>query len=78
VITTPVGGIPDVFVDGENGVLLGAVSAEAIIGAVEKLFLDAEYFRKVRDNNRRKAWHNYEANVVTRKIEMIYGEVAKK
>jgi len=78
VITTPVGGIPDVFLDGENGVLLGTVSVEAITEAVERLFLDAELFRKVRDNNRRKAWNNYEANIVTRKIEMIYTEVAKK
>lgn len=78
IITTPVGGIPDVFVDGENGILLGAVSAGEIVEAVEKLFLNAEFFRRVKDNNQRKAWESYEANVVTRKIELIYTEVAKK
>jgi glycosyltransferase involved in cell wall biosynthesis len=75
VITTAVGGIPDVFADGENGVLLHEVSAEAIEKAIEKVFRDSAFCRRVCDTNREKAWSNYEAAIVTRTIEGIYREV---
>jgi glycosyltransferase involved in cell wall biosynthesis len=40
VIATAVGGIPEVVVDGENGLLVPAGSVEAISGAIERLVRD--------------------------------------
>ena len=40
VIATAVGGIPEVVVDGENGLLVPTGSVEAIAGAIERLVRD--------------------------------------
>jgi len=76
VITTPVGGIRDIFVNNENGILLDTVSPERIAMAIETLYNDAILMNKIEVNNRSKAWKNYEANIVTQKIEAIYNEIA--
>ena len=76
VITTPLGGIPDIFVDGENGILIDHVSPHKIATAMERLLNDENLCSKVQENNRREAWEKYEAAIVTRRMEAIYMEVA--
>jgi glycosyltransferase involved in cell wall biosynthesis len=77
VITTPVGGIPDVFIHGQNGILLDNVTPNNIAEAVEKLLDDEAFLTKVKENNRRKAWQEYEASIVTRRIEAIFRKVGR-
>ena len=76
VITTPVGGIPDIFIDGENGILIDHVSPHKIATAMERLLNDEDLSSKVQENNRREAWEKYEAAIVTKRMEAIYMEVA--
>ena len=75
IIATAVGGIPDIVQDGENGVLLGDLSPQAIAAAIERMVSDQRLCERVKENNRRKAWEKYEAKVVTRRLEAIYEEV---
>lgn len=72
VVTTAVGGIPDFFVDGENGSLLDSASPASIADAVFRLLEDQNRLEIIRDNNRLAAWGKYEASMITRKIEEIY------
>lgn len=72
VITTGVGGIPDFFVDGENGILLPSAAPESIADAIMELTGDREKLESVRTNNRRDAWKKYDARTVTGAIEKIY------
>jgi glycosyltransferase involved in cell wall biosynthesis len=77
VITTPVGGIPDIIEDGRNGLLIGSTEPEKIAEALERLLRDEEFRRMAGETNRREAWKKYEARQVALKIEEHYEAVAK-
>lgn len=72
VITTPVGGIPDIVTNGLNGILLDQVTPQAIATAIKHLFQDESLSSQMGNNNQVQAWNNYEASIVTRKIESFY------
>jgi glycosyltransferase involved in cell wall biosynthesis len=77
VITTRIGGIPEVVDDPENGALLEQVTAQSIGAALDRILADEGYRRTVCANNMRKAWAKYEADVVTRRIEDVYMRLAE-
>ncbi len=72
VVTHGAGGIPDIFVDGENGILLDSVSERTVQSAMERLLSDKELAAKIRLHNRQQAWKLYEAGVMTREMEGYY------
>ncbi len=76
-ITNSVGGIPDIFQDGANGVLLDGVSVDTVTNALERLLGDPEQFARIAEHNRKEAWEKFEASVVTRRIESLYQKVAR-
>lgn len=76
VVTSPVGGIPDIFSDGKNGILLNSVTPDNIATAIIRLLRDEAFSNKVGEHNRRIAWENYEACIVTKKMEAIYRSLA--
>lgn len=76
-ITNSVGGIPDIFQDGANGVLLDGVSVDTVTHALERLLGDPAQLSRIAGHNRKESWEKYEASVVTRRIEALYQEVAK-
>ena len=76
-ITTRVGGIPDIVHHGENGLLLDSTNPSDIATAIERLLDNQEFFCRISENNRKIAWKNYEASLVTAKIEKIYWEVTQ-
>ena len=72
VITTPVGGIPDIITNGQNGILLDQVTPQTIATAIKHLFQDESLSSQMGNNNKIQAWNNYEASIVTKKIESFY------
>ena len=76
-VSTPVGGIPDILRDGENGVLLLSADPDQISQALERLMSCPEDLASISSANREKAWRCYEASVVTAKIEDYYKQVAR-
>jgi glycosyltransferase involved in cell wall biosynthesis len=72
VITTNVGGIPDVFTDRVNGRMLNEPHAKDIADAVFELAADRQMMASIADNNRQQAWSSYEATVVTARLEILY------
>lgn len=76
-ITNSVGGIPDIFRDGANGVLLDGVSVDTVTNALERLLGDPAQCARIAEHNRKEAWEKYEASVVTRRIESLYQKVAR-
>jgi glycosyltransferase involved in cell wall biosynthesis len=77
VITTRVGGIPDIIEDDVNGILLNYPTASQIAAALKRLLNDRKFCNIIQDNNRRKAWEHYEAKTVTGIIENIYSHVVR-
>ena len=76
VITSPVGGIADIIDDDVNGILLTHITPSHIAAALTRLLNDRKFCKTIQDNNRHKAWDNYEAKTVTAIIESIYAQVA--
>jgi glycosyltransferase involved in cell wall biosynthesis len=75
-VTNAVGGIPDVFNDGTNGVLLNEVTVDSIADALEELLSDPDRRQEIAKHNRVEAWSRYEARVVIPRIESRLREVA--
>lgn len=72
IITSTAGGIPDVFTDRENGILLTKITAQEIEKAISDLLVDEQRLSQVGENNRKRAWENYEANTVVSEMVKVY------
>lgn len=66
-IGTPVGGIPDIIADGENGLLIKPESSESIAEAVRRLMDNPSFAARLSENGRRSAqnygWPNLAARM---------------
>jgi glycosyltransferase involved in cell wall biosynthesis len=75
VITHGAGGIPDVFEDGRNGILLSTVTDESVADAVRRMLTAPEDRSAIGAHNRREAWAKYEAGVVSGQMLAAYQEL---
>lgn len=76
VIATRAGGIPDVVEHNVNGIILDEVSPASIRAALQVLVPDAGLRGKISATNRHEAWQQYEASVVSSRLETIYADIA--
>ena len=77
VISTPVGGIPDILRDGENGTLLPSADPDLIYKALYRLMSSPALLATIANTNREVAWRCYEASVVTAELENHYRECSR-
>lgn len=75
IITTNVGGIPDVFVHRKNGLMLNKPQPKDLADAVLELAGDRQMMALIAENNRQQAWSRYDATIVTAKLEMLYNKL---
>lgn len=76
-VASSAGGIPDIFRDQINGVLLENVSAESIENGIAKLIDNPSLRVRIGLHNYKEAWEKYEAGVVTRRISQHYSAIAE-
>lgn len=74
VISTPVGGIPEVIEDGKNGILFTPGDKEALYRAIEKLYTDKEQRKSMGELSYSKV-QSYFPDNVSEKLENIYKEL---
>lgn len=77
VISTPVGGIPEVVKDGENGCLFTPGDKEALYNAIITLVSDKELRKEMGELSYRKVKPHFPNNVSVQ-LENIYQELLKK
>jgi len=77
IISTPVAAIPKIVSNNENGFIIDSKSPEPFYKAVKKLIDNRELLNRIKKRNKDKAEKNYEAEVVTRKIEEKYRRIIK-
>jgi len=72
VVTTPVGGIPQVISDGENGLLVEPGDVEALGGALTRLLSDAGLRRRLGESARRTVEERFSIGATIERLGAIY------
>jgi glycosyltransferase involved in cell wall biosynthesis len=77
VVATPVGGTPEVVVDGETGLLVPPRNPAALAEALRTLLADAELRRRMGDAGYERVRARFSAQAMTGRMLEIYDEVVR-
>lgn len=77
VITTPVGGIPDVAIDGENMLLFQPGDVKKLAIQMERMISDSNLRKKISAASVDLAHHEFNMQSVNRRLEEIYVSLSK-
>ena len=77
VITTPVGGIPDVAEDGKNMLLFKPGDTEKLAQQMERMMTEESLRRHIAGESRRLAETLFSLDTVNHEVEALYGELLK-
>ena len=72
VVTTPVGGVPDIFEDGINGFLVSPGDPPALAQAIERLLDDPDQRQAMGKANRRKALDDFDVPIYVEQLMALY------
>ena len=76
VVATPVGGTPELLVDGETGLLVAPGDANALAAAIGRLLADAGLRERMGDAGYRRVADRFSAEEMCRRVLELYDEVA--
>ncbi|MFK5951074.1 MAG: glycosyltransferase family 4 protein [Methylococcales bacterium] len=75
IVTTPVGGIPDIITSKMNGILIDEnVKTQQLYDAIDELVTNRDYLDKMKEANFKQAWQRYEAPIVAKQFSAFYYE----
>jgi glycosyltransferase involved in cell wall biosynthesis len=77
VVTTPVGGLPDLIANGGNGILTPAGDREALAAVLVELCRDVQMRRRIGAAGRETIANTYAQDVVMPKLDAIYRDVLR-
>jgi N-acetyl-alpha-D-glucosaminyl L-malate synthase BshA len=77
-VATAVGGIPEVSIDGEHGLLAPAGDVAALAGHVEKLIRDPALRAKLGEAAKQRARELYSADAIVPRYEALYRRVCER
>jgi glycosyltransferase involved in cell wall biosynthesis len=77
VVATPVGGTPEVVVDGETGLLVPPRDPDALAAALRRLLADADLRRRMGEAGFDRVREHFSADAMTRRVLAIYDEVLR-
>jgi glycosyltransferase involved in cell wall biosynthesis len=77
VVATPVGGTPELVVDGETGLLVPPRDPHALADALRRLLADADLRRRLGDAGYARVRDHFSADTMTRRILAIYDDVLR-
>jgi len=77
VVATPVGGTPEVVVDGETGLLVPPRDPDALAGALRRLLADAALRTRMGEAGYERVRTRFSADAMTRRVLAIYDEVVR-
>jgi glycosyltransferase involved in cell wall biosynthesis len=77
VVTRPVGGLKDIFIDGKHGFLTESRNPEVFASLIEKLILDKELRKKIGVDAHKYVKNRFMASKVSKRLEDIYMKTVK-
>lgn len=78
IVTRPVGGIADFFINGENGIATTSKKPDIIANIMENILLDTELYKKISLYNYKCTKENYLASNAVSRLEKIYKSVLEE
>lgn len=78
VVSTRVGGIPEVIEDGTNGILVEPGEPRALAGAIESLILDDNTYTRIAQKGKERIAESFNRSVWAKQVETIYHNVLSK
>jgi len=75
VVSTRVGGVPELIEEGRQGLLVEPRSPEALASAVGRLLRDPDEARKLGEAGRERQQREYSLDAMVRRIEQLYDEL---
>lgn len=78
VAATPVGGVPDVIVDGQTGLLFDVDDDEALAGCILRFARDPEAAREIAEAGRQRVCEQFDPQRVLTGIEALFAELVRK
>jgi glycosyltransferase involved in cell wall biosynthesis len=75
VVATNGGGIPEIVVDGETGILVPMGDVQLMAAAICDLLADPARRRKMGEMGRKRVLHHFTIDAVARNVERVYDEV---
>ncbi len=75
VVTTPVGGVPDIFSDGVNGLLTPPGDVPALADALSRLLADADARQAMGHHNRQQALEQFAVPQYVQRLLDVYCQV---
>lgn len=76
IVTTPVGGVPEIVKDGVNGLLISPGDVRALSASILRLLEDGDLRRKMSETNVRSVRSRHDASLVARTLCKWYDELA--
>jgi glycosyltransferase involved in cell wall biosynthesis len=76
VISTAIGGIPEMIVENETGILVPAGDAAALARAIEKVIVDLPFARQLGENGQKRAGELFSIEKNARSLIRIFEELA--
>lgn len=77
VVATKVGGVPELVIDGETGVLVEPKAVASLADAISRLLIDEKKRLQMGENGKARALRCFSLESTTRQIENIYDELLK-
>jgi len=78
IVTTPVGGLPDIFQHGRNGLLVPSGDLDALADAINRLLDDPDLRRRTGAHNRQQALADFDVPVYVEKLNALYESVMRE
>jgi glycosyltransferase involved in cell wall biosynthesis len=76
VVATPVGGIPDLIAEGQDGLLVPVGRPDKLAAAIQRLLLEPDLRERIRSQAFHKVREHYAMPVVARQLEALYRQAA--
>jgi glycosyltransferase involved in cell wall biosynthesis len=77
VVTTSVGGTPEVVVDGQSGLLVPPADPERLAAAMLKIWSDPNLSRRMGAAGRQRVEQDFNVAITTAKYESLYQELSR-
>jgi glycosyltransferase involved in cell wall biosynthesis len=77
VVATRVGGVPEVVVDGETGLVVNPGDPEALAAAIGGLLADPEKARDMGERGRRRAAERFDINLMFERTKNVYADLLR-